>query len=245
MHLNLGDIHQRFMYFSGEYEHPTANVFKLTLRPGDVVIDGGANIGYYTLLSATLVGKTGAVHSFEPISETFNLLSANIALNDFTNVYLNQMALSDHAGELQFEVPVDEETQQQLGWAATQILRGYGPVVHVPATTLDDYAASQGITHIRLVKLDLEGGEYEAFKGMRNLLSAHAIDYVIAESNTELLEQRQMSAEDMTEELTRQGYRRYGISATFFGGPRIESPKEQKFEVEEYLYVAPGVEPPK
>jgi FkbM family methyltransferase len=244
MRLYLGDVHQRLMYFSGEYEHPTANVFKMALRPGDIIIDGGANIGYYSLLSATLVGKTGCVHSFEPIPETFNALAANVALNDFTNLRLNQVALSDHAGDLQFEIPLDEQTHERLGWAATQILRGYGPVVRVPATTLDDYAASRDIAHIRLVKLDLEGGEYEAVKGMGNLLSAHAIDFLIAESNTSLLEDRQMSGQEVIEELMGHGYRRYAIGATFWGGPRIEDPATQTYEVEEYLFVAPGVELP-
>ncbi len=201
MNLFLGDREQRQIYFSGQYEHRTADVFKMALRPGDVVIDGGANIGYYSLLSATWVGKTGSVHSFEPIAETFQALYANVRLNDYTNLHLNQMALSDHAGELQFEVPLDEQTHQQLGWAATQILQGRGPVVRVPAMTLDDYAASHGIAHIRLVKLDLEGGELEAIKGMRHLLSTHAIDYLITESNTALLEQRHMSGQEVTEEL--------------------------------------------
>ena len=167
-------------------------------------------------------------------------------LNDFTNLHLNQIALSsDHAGELQFEVPVDEQTHQQLtGWAATQVLQGRGPVVRVPAMTLDDYAASQGIGHIRLVKLDLEGGEFEAIKGMRRLLSTHAIDYLITESNTWLLEHRHMSGQAVIEGLTGQGYRLYGISSTFWGGPSIQDPKGQKLEVEEFLYTAPGLEPP-
>jgi FkbM family methyltransferase len=244
MNLFLGDPEQRQIYFSGQYEHRTADVFKMALRPGDVVIDGGANIGYYSLLSATLVGKTGGVHSFEPIPETFQALNANVRLNDFTNLHLNQIALSDHAGELQFEVPVDEQTHQQLGWAATQILLGRGPVVRVPAMTLDDYAASQGIGHIRLVKLDLEGGELEAIKGMRRLLSTHAIDYLITESNAWLLEHRHMSGQEVIEELTGQGYRLYGIGSTFWGGPSIQDSKGQKLEVEEFLYAAPGLEPP-
>ena len=196
MHLHLGDPEQRQIYFSGQYEHRTADLFKMLLRSGDVVIDGGANIGYYSLLSATLVGASGSVHSFEPIPDTFAALTANVALNDFANIHLNQLALSDHAGELQFEVPVDEQTHQQLGWAASQILMGRGPVLRVPAMTLDEYAASRGVARIRLVKLDLEGGEFEAIKGMQNLLSAHAIDFLIAESNIWLLEHRHMSGQE-------------------------------------------------
>ena len=53
-----------------------------------------------------------------------------------------------------------------------------------------------------------------------------------------------MSGQEVTEELTGHGYRLYGIGSTFWGGPRIQDPKGQTREVEENLYVAPGVEPP-
>jgi FkbM family methyltransferase len=244
MHLHLGDPQERLMYFSGEYEHLTANVFKMALRPGDIVIDGGANIGYYSLLSATMVGQEGSVHAFEPIPDTFDALTANVAVNNFVRIHLNQTALSDHAGELQFEVPLDKQTHQPLRTGARQVLLGDGPVTRVLATTLDDYAASRDIAHIRLVKLDLEGGELEAVKGMQNLLSTHAIDYLIAESNTWLLEKRQMSGREVTEAVARYGYRPYAIGSTFWGGTHIEKPTLQKYAVEEFLYVAPGLEVP-
>jgi FkbM family methyltransferase len=244
MRLDLGDPAQRQIYFSGQYEHRTADVFKMLLRAGDVVVDGGANIGYYSLLSAKLVGPTGGVHSFEPIPDTFDALAANVALNKFANVLPNRMALSDHAGELRFEVPLDEGTQRRLGWAASQILLGRGPVVEVQAATLDEYAASQGLRRIRLVKLDLEGGEFEAIKGMERLLGERAVDFVIAESNTWVLERRQMSTQEVPKELARHGYRRYAIGSTFMGAPRIEAPKSQQGEVEEHLYVAPEVKIP-
>jgi FkbM family methyltransferase len=241
MHLDLGDEQQRQIYFSGLYEPRTATLFKRLLKPSDVVIDGGANIGYYSLLSAKLVGKTGAVHSFEPIPDTFRAFSANVELNRFAQIHASCLALADKAGELQFEVPVDDTSQRSLGWAATQVMLGRGPVVRVQAVSLDDYAQHEGIGHIKLVKLDLEGGEPEAITGMSKLLSERRIDYLICESNTFLLGHRHLAQDTLAAQFARFGYQGFTIESTLLGRPRLVSAKTQQREVEEYLFAAPGL----
>jgi len=74
-------VFSRRLYFAGEFDSRATRLFRAILRPGDTVIDGGANIGYFSLLSARCVGATGHVHAFEPMPETYSSLSKNVELN--------------------------------------------------------------------------------------------------------------------------------------------------------------------
>src|SRR6266496_451229 len=77
------------------------------LRPGDVFVDVGANIGLFTLIAASRVGPTGKVIAFEPTSETYERLVGNVRLNRLRNVDCVRSALSDHSGELDLVRSVD------------------------------------------------------------------------------------------------------------------------------------------
>ena len=74
LHVDLSSKNQRRMYFSGLYEPNVTRLFQTLLTTGDTVIDGGANIGYYSLLGSQCVGEGGAVHAFEPVPSTFRAL---------------------------------------------------------------------------------------------------------------------------------------------------------------------------
>lgn len=246
MRLDLQDTFQRVMYFAGTYEPGATRLFERVLQPGDTIIDGGANIGYFTLLAARCVGRTGAVHSFEPIPNTCQALDANVTLNDFACVRTNCLALSDHSGTLEFEVPIDTSNGRQLGWAATQAIMGRGPKVTVRACTLDEYASVQKINRIRLVKLDLEGGEMAAVAGMRQLLSEGRIDYLITEVNSFLLDPLGIPHDALRKTLTRMGYRCFQVREGAFGRPKLVDPETQRRpdEDSEYLFVSSGAPVP-
>ena len=97
--LNLAEYPDCSMAF-GLYELDTARVLKRLLRPGDHFIDGGANIGYFTLLAARLVGPAGRVDAFEPLPENHARLLAHLDLNGLADrVRVHRLALSDRAGE--------------------------------------------------------------------------------------------------------------------------------------------------
>src|SRR5437879_3937805 len=78
-----------------DFESTERKFVNAFLRPGDVFVDVGANIGLFTLVAALRVGSTGRVFAFEPTSETFERLVANVRLNKFTNVSPHRVALSD------------------------------------------------------------------------------------------------------------------------------------------------------
>src|SRR5690242_20487958 len=87
---------------------PYVEPIKRLIKPGDVAIDLGANIGWYSHVLAGLVGKDGRVYSIEPIPDTFRLLSAVAAARGLRNVELLNVAVSDKDGSAVMEIPLHE-----------------------------------------------------------------------------------------------------------------------------------------
>jgi FkbM family methyltransferase len=170
MHCDLQDHIQRQIYFLGLYEPIEAYLFTRLLQPGMTVIDGGANVGQYTLLASRAVGPTGAVYSFEPVPATFRRLQAHVADNMLANVHLTCAALWHTS------------TVLQLGLAPDMCNNcgAYSVGVQNPETTLqcrslslDQLMAERRIDRVDVVKLDIEGAELHALRGMLGTLSHH------------------------------------------------------------------------
>jgi FkbM family methyltransferase len=138
-----------------------------TLKPGDVFIDAGANIGAFTLLGARLVGPEGRVIAVEMMPDTAGRLRNHLAINGLDWVEVVEQALSDRAGqELVARAPRLLAGQASI---ARKTFRTDDLVEHrVRTTTLDDLAA--GLDRIALLKVDLEGAEAQAFAGGREML---------------------------------------------------------------------------
>lgn len=83
------------------WDAPTTRLLERLVRPGDRLLDIGANIGYFTVYGAALVGGTGHVHAFEPNPRTHAVLARNVRMNDFSHVCtLHATALGDRAGDV-------------------------------------------------------------------------------------------------------------------------------------------------
>jgi len=156
------------------HEEATTMLFKMTVRPGDVVLDLGANIGYYTLLAAKLVGEKGKVFAFEPEPRNFYYLTKNISLNDYSNVVAYQKAVSNRNGKTRlFICPYDSghhTINQPYG------IKKYRPDYHgeigdieIEVIALDDFLKNR-IKKVDILKIDVEGAEVLAFDGMKNIL---------------------------------------------------------------------------
>ena len=184
---DLSDHVQRQIYFLGYYERRITDIVTETLGPGDTFVDVGANVGYYTVLAGLLVGPCGVVHSFEPIPEIYESLKENVALNGLDNVRLNRAALSEEAAD-QLEIYLPGEGNK--GWGS-MVKRPYpyhpGPAIKCRALSLDQYVRRAGIDHTRLIKLDIEGAELFALRGMQEILSSPRAPDLICEVDPELL----------------------------------------------------------
>lgn len=134
------------------------------LSSGDTVIDLGAHIGYYTVHFADRVGSEGTVFAFEPQPKTFRILTRNVRANNFNHVVLEEKAVLDQSGTYQL-FGVDTQSGDYRGFRRAP----HEKILRVEATTLDDYFGSSP-PPVRLVKMDLQGAEGRALKGMENCL---------------------------------------------------------------------------
>jgi len=141
------------------------------LRPGDLFVDAGANVGSYTLLAAS----TGArCVSFEPLPATYQKLLANVGLNGWqSRVEAMNAGLGSARGEIRFTV--DEDTANHVANADDR-----GRTTLVPVVTLDETLAGQRPT---LIKIDVEGYETEVIRGARQTLAERGPMALIVEIN--------------------------------------------------------------
>lgn len=135
------------------------------LRPGDVFADVGANIGYFTVYAALRVGASGLVHAVEPDADNAALLRANLDLNGLANVQVHQLAVSDSAGEaVLFRAGFNSGAHSLMQKSDL----AEGPKVAV--VRLDTLLDSQRPP--RLVKIDVQGAEFQVLQSMSELLAA-------------------------------------------------------------------------
>ena len=149
---------------------PEKRLYISIVRRGDVVIDAGANVGYFTMLFSDLVGPHGHVHAFEPVPATFSLLSKNLRrFPQYTNVSLNCAALGDHDQRTKIFLPNGDHGQAALvyhrdgSWRNAKVAP-----IDIEMTRLDRY--TQGLNKIDLLKCDVEGAELLVLRGAESIL---------------------------------------------------------------------------
>jgi FkbM family methyltransferase len=139
------------------------------LRPGDIAVDVGAHKGAYAYWMRRAVGAGGRVIAFEPQPMLARALAALAAESGFTNLRVENLALSSSAGTMTLTVPGESTSPgASLEPAAGRVPARAYPVA---VTTLDDYFSGEERRRVRLLKCDAEGHELEIFKGGRRLLS--------------------------------------------------------------------------
>jgi FkbM family methyltransferase len=136
------------------------------LPQGGTFVDGGANIGFYTLLAARRVGAAGKVVAFEMMPDTAAILRRHVADNGPVPVEVIERALSERSGE---RVTASVEPGQHGQASIIDSGAGQRHKVSVETVTLDEALAHLG--RIDLIKLDLEGAEFMALSGARAVLA--------------------------------------------------------------------------
>ena len=147
-------IQSRILMF-GFWEPNISNVMEMTLQSGDVFVDIGANTGYDTLLASTLVGAQGRVVSIEASPKTFEVLCRQLQENRASNVRTVNQAVSDKAGTLTLYSGGAGDT----GKATTIKSRGLSEEATIASAPLDQILTSEERSRLRLIKMDIEGGE--------------------------------------------------------------------------------------
>jgi len=153
------------------------SVFRRVLRADDVVIDGGANIGLFSLVASRCVGPHGRIYAFEPQPAVSRLLHENIALNRADNITVVGKAASDQSGQATFyEFEDSTHDLPSLGKRPDKkVERAY----QVETVRIDDVVNER----VRLYKLDIEGAEWFAMRGSERILFSDPPPHVIIELN--------------------------------------------------------------
>ncbi len=145
-------------------------IFRSIVRPGDTVLDLGANTGQYTCLFCALAGPTGTVHAFEPIPPTFAMLQKNAAAHSGEcSVFLNNLAAGDSEGIIKMFVADGRFTEASMVSHSPQSQTAN---YDCRVTTIDRYIKEKNIGKVDIIKCDLEGAELLAMKGTTGLLKS-------------------------------------------------------------------------
>jgi FkbM family methyltransferase len=171
---DLADWIGQYVFVTGAYEEPTSALMAELVRPGDLAVDVGANVGFFTLLLSRLVGESGRVIAFEPMPHALDRLRAHVALNRCNNVVIRDCALGSEAGTSQLYLGPRHHTS-----TASLKPRPGAATVDVACTTLDEALGAESL--VACLKIDAEGWEPEVLAGAGRVLAQESAPFVIAE----------------------------------------------------------------
>ena len=178
----------------GDFEPTETKWVKACLKPGDVFVDAGANVGYYSLIASQIVGEKGTVYAFEPSPCAYNSLEQTIRVNGIDNIVLSNYGLSDREETMNLLLRDSGLHSPSFHYNKNYTTFSLGKSV---LTTLDKFARQNGIGIIDLVKIDVEGSELKVIKGMAELLGEHRIKRIMIEYNGTWLQMAGTSMEEI------------------------------------------------
>jgi FkbM family methyltransferase len=147
------------------HEPISTKILRNQIKSGMCVIDIGANIGYYTLQQAQLVGETGRVIAIEPVPDNVTLLKKNVAANGYSNVIIHEVAIGAENGTAKIYM------SSESNLASLFFQKRLNKSVDVPLWTLDTFL--EGEDRVDYIQMDVEGYEVEVIKGMLGILKKH------------------------------------------------------------------------
>jgi FkbM family methyltransferase len=170
--------------FFGTYEPELRTVFRTVLPAGGVALDIGANVGWHTLLMASLVGASGRVLAVEANPAVRQRLHNNLSLNRFRQVEVVPCALADTEGMMEFYAPPADDPDSGNGHVVAPGPAGRTGTIRVEARRLDAIVAAAGIGRLDLIKIDVEGFEWPVLRGGEETIAKFR-PHVVFEYNAE------------------------------------------------------------
>lgn len=209
MRIDPSEFLQAHLYLFGSYELPTIRFLRSFLSPGAVCMDIGAQMGYLSLAMATSANRRTVVHAFEPEDHNASRFLDNMALNSISNVYLHREAVSNVEGSLQLFLSKTSNagTHSTLFNERTVTAES----IRIPATTLDAFVRTQGLERVDLIKIDVEGAEFEVLQGADHVLRQYR-PHVILELCDILQEERGLSSRQVKEFMAERGYAAFALA---------------------------------
>jgi FkbM family methyltransferase len=220
--LDLSDLMDWHAFYG--FREESTDLLVSLCKPGNVIFDVGSNIGVILLRMGTQVGPMGEVFGFEPHPDLFQKCAHNLNLNKTTNITLSRIALGEKTKSACMKVcdPHNQGKNRILG----SMSDATGPTINI--MTMDEFVLDHGVSHIDLIKIDVEGYEYKVLMGAQETLKASSPDLFIEVDESNLGEQGH-TAKDLLEFLEGLGYsaievisKRPVTSSTDFTGCHID-----------------------
>ena len=202
--LKPGEGASRLAFYFGHTEPALFELYEKFLKPGQVVVDAGANIGLHALVFSRLVGPKGRVYAFEPDSVNFTRLEEHLTQNRIQNVTAADCALGEsEARALLVRDPSDSSRSYLTSGA-----NAADSANAVNVMSLDHFAAKEGLENIDFLKVDVEGHEFPLLKGARDLMRRGLIKTMQLEFEPGNLRSGGATDSDILRLLSRSGYQR-------------------------------------
>ncbi|MCC6000571.1 MAG: FkbM family methyltransferase [Pararhodobacter sp.] len=212
--LDLREWPDRMFFFLGRwYDLECLLTLRALVRPGDTVLDVGANYGHFSLAAAALAGPGGKVLSFEPNPASFARLGVHVALNRLAQVEPRQMGMADVPGELVLSVPAGNSGEATFAAPADATARS----VVCPVGTIDALGLS---APVRLIKIDTEGFEHHVLTGGAGVV-ARDRPFIITEVVDDMLQRAGQSKAALLDLLSRHGYTPWHMGLKRAGGKHV------------------------
>jgi FkbM family methyltransferase len=202
--LDLRDMAQRSLYYTGSYERSTGRLLADELKPGDNFADVGAHIGIHALPAAKhLNGLGGHVFAFEPGPDSIRKIEVAAKRAGLTNYTVVPKALGRAPGVVDLHAG-DPDTLSEIGLRS---IYGSGDVIDsVPIVTFDSWAQDTGLQRLDVVKIDVEGSELEVLLGMQRSLRSLRPRLLIIEVIDENLRRAGSSSDEVLQLMADCGY---------------------------------------
>ena len=179
MYLDPGDSLD--LSINGVYGELDTKIIRDNIKEGDIVIDVGANIGYYTLIFAQLVGASGKVFAFEPEPKNFEILKKNIEVNNYQNIIAEQKIVSDESGMVKLFIAEKGIVGHRL-----QQKTDSQKFIEVESILLDNYLKNLNLSEkINFIKIDVEGAEVKVLEGSKIMIEKSDQLKIFTEFNRE------------------------------------------------------------
>lgn len=188
---------------AGVPDPQTTKAIEMYLSPGSVFVDVGANEGYFTVQAAKVCGPAGRVYAIEPQPRCCAVLETNCRLNGATNVKILPVAVSDHSGRLTLHLHAVTNP------GATSIVRpgrSSWRQLTVDCMPLERLLDSEGVGSVDLLKMDIEGAEYEAILGSPAMFRSGRIRSIALEYHPDILDRRGLRSAEIHHFLLDCGY---------------------------------------
>ena len=190
---------------NGVYGELDTKIIREEIHEGDIVIDVGANIGYYTLIFAQLVGSSGKVFAFEPEPKNFEILKKNIKINNYQNLVAEQKIVSDKSGIVKLFIAEHGIVGHRINQEKSS-----QKFIEVESIILDNYIKKLNLDNkINFIKIDVEGSEPKVLEGTKEIIQKSNQLKIFTEFNREAVKEYGIEPKEMIDLFYRNGFKIY------------------------------------